>query len=100
VVLRPGWWEEYDASQGETTPASESALLGAQSDVPEVAGDVADDAQDDGLPGESDLVDEEDRMRCIALALELWGPAEYPFVGELTEVPNRTAGPAIAVTFA
>ena len=24
-------------------------------------------------------MDETDRMRCIALALELWGPSEYPF---------------------
>ncbi len=72
VVLRPGWWEEHES--GGTPEASESE--------------------------ESDLVDEVDRMRCIALGLELWGPAEYPFTAELEDVPNKDAGPALALAFA
>jgi hypothetical protein len=49
---------------------------------------------------EIDLVDERDRMRCIALALELWGPSEYPFTGELDALSNKLVGPAIAVAYA
>jgi hypothetical protein len=71
VVLRPGWWEERDAA---------------------ASGQPADGAEDD-------LVDEVDRMRCIALAFELWGPDEYPFAADPGEVPNRVAGPAVALAF-
>ena len=46
-----------------------------------------------------DLVDEADRMRCIGLAFELWGPDDYPFAADPEEVPNRVAGPAIALAF-
>jgi hypothetical protein len=77
IVLRPGWWEEYDAEQ-----TSESG--GPPADIAEA---------------EADLVDELDRMRCIALALELWGPTEYPFAGDLDELPNKSVGPAIALAF-
>ena len=48
---------------------------------------------------EDDLVDEEDRMRCMGLALELWSPTEYPFAQEPEDVPNAVAGPAIALAF-
>ncbi|HEY7832623.1 MAG TPA: hypothetical protein VIG30_03555, partial [Ktedonobacterales bacterium] len=58
VVLRPGWWEERDATPDDG--------------VPDAAGEDTE---------EIDLVDERDRMRCIALALELWGPSDYPFTG-------------------
>jgi hypothetical protein len=40
-----------------------------------------------------------DRMRCIALALELWGPTEYPFGQELEEIPNKAIGPGIILAF-
>lgn len=72
IVLRPGWWQEH-TSDAPPNP------------------DVAD--------AEDDLVDEVDRMRCIALALELWGPAEYPFSGDLEDIPNAVAGPAIALAY-
>lgn len=72
VVLRPGWWEEHDA--------------------PEAAA-VSDDTD------EVEVVDELDRLRCIALALELWGPTEYPFSGELDAALNKQVGPAIALAY-
>lgn len=71
VVLRPGWWEDASEHEGND-----------------------EDAED------ADLVDETDRMRCIALALELWGPAEYPFAGELEALANQQMGPAIAIAYA
>jgi hypothetical protein len=70
VVLRPGWWEARDAQGNED---SEEA---------------------------TDQVDEADRMRCIGLALELWGPSEYPFAEEAEELSDRLIGPAIALAFA
>ena len=54
------------------------------------------EAEDDD---EEDLVDEVDRMRCIALALELWGPTEYPFGQELEEIPDKVLGPGIILAF-
>ncbi|HEX9069696.1 MAG TPA: hypothetical protein VF807_13070, partial [Ktedonobacterales bacterium] len=48
---------------------------------------------------EGDIVDEADRLRCVGLALEVWGPQEYPFAGELEDVPARAASPAVALTF-
>ena len=79
VVLRPGWWEDFEATTGYAvnSPASSDAEEG----------------------DEEDLVDEVDRMRCIALALELWGPAEYPFGQELEEIPNKDVGPGIVLAF-
>lgn len=74
IVLVPGWWEEQ-AGSGAT------------------AGAVGDEE-------EEELVDEADRMRCIGLALELWTPDEYPFAQEPEDIPNKVAGPAIAVAFA
>ncbi len=53
-----------------------------------------------GTDAEGELVDEADRMRCIALALELWGPTDYPFAQDLAELPNQVVGPVIAVAFA
>jgi hypothetical protein len=84
IVLRPGWWEEYDADR--PVAADETAAS-------------ADGAGDED-EADADLVDELDRVRCIALALELWGPTEYPFAADLDEVPNNSVGPAIALAFA
>ncbi len=80
VVLHPGWWEERAVEPA--TPA--------ESAPPDAASEDEDE----------DLVDEADRMRCIGLALELWGPSEYPFAGELEEIPNQVAGPVVALAFA
>lgn len=82
VVLWPGWWEQHDAGSTQ--------------------GDADDEDADDGDAddGEEDVVDEADRMRCIGLALELWTPDEYPFAQEPEDIPNKVAGPAIAVAFA
>ena len=77
VVLRPGWWEDFEATTGYAPATS-----------PE--------GEDDDEEG---LVDEVDRMRCIALALELWGPTEYPFGQELEEIPNKDVGPGIILAF-
>ena len=94
VVLRPGWWEAHDA----TLPmrADEVAELTGITELdvapPEAVEEAVGEADDD-------LVDETDRMRCIALALELWGPSEYPFAQELEDIPNAQAGPAIALAF-
>jgi hypothetical protein len=72
VVLAPGWWEAHDA------------------------GGATSDAED----GDADeLVDELDRMRCIALALELWSSEEYPLTQELEDLPNKLIGPAIALAW-
>jgi hypothetical protein len=79
VVLRPGWWEEYD-TEGTQPPGVGSTAAG-------------DEAEEPGP------VDEQDRMRCIALALEVWGPREYPFAGPLEDLSNQTVGPAIALAF-
>ena len=72
IVLRPGWWEEHEA---------------------DLTGTITDDHDSD------DLVDESDRMRCIGLALELWGPHEYPFWQDADEIPDNIAGPALAMAF-
>ncbi|HET9110020.1 MAG TPA: hypothetical protein VFN78_04250 [Ktedonobacterales bacterium] len=74
VVLAPGWWETHDAG-------------GAA---------AAKDAQDED---EEELVDELDRMRCIALALELWSADDYPLTQELEDLPNKVIGPAIALAW-
>jgi hypothetical protein len=98
VVLRPGWWEEHASAEGYAGDAGGGN-----------AGDT-EGGRDAGSPmeqenGERDgereeLVDEADRMRCIGLALELWGPADYPFAQDPEEIPNRIAGPAVALAFA
>ncbi len=75
VVLSPGWWERHDA--GDTTPSP------AESD-----------------DEEEEMVDELDRMRCIALALELWSPDAYPLTEDLEDLPNKAIGPAIALAWA
>jgi len=75
VLLRPGWWEDHERG-----------------------GQAATDQED---PDEDeDLVDETDRMRCIGLALELWGASEYPFATELEDGPDRGRSPAVALAFA
>ena len=74
VVLRPGWWEERDA--------------GAPVD--------ADTPGESGESGEDEMVDELDRVRCLGLALELWATDDYPLAGDLEDVSNIVAGPAIA----
>lgn len=91
VVLQPGWWQDQ--------------ILAAAADSHDL--EVAVDTQ--GQPTrESDapqgeelalLVDEVDRMKCIGLALELYGPTEYPFSQDLEDIPNRLVGPAIALAF-
>ncbi len=96
VVLQPGWWEEYDrALDGDPLRAS------AESETGDLEGE--DSELGDGMAEEEEgyalLVDEMDRMRCIALALELWGPSEYPFAQDVEDIPNRLAGPAIAIAF-
>ena len=78
VVLAPGWWELHDA-EANTEPAPVSA--------------------EDGEEDEEDVVDEIDRMRCIALALELWSPDDYPLTQELEDLPNKLVGPAIALAW-
>lgn len=75
VVLMPGWWEDYTASTGEQSAAEENAAE------------------------EGEFVDERDRMRCIALALELWSPTEYPLTQDLDDIENRTVGPGIILAF-
>lgn len=74
VVLRPGWWEERDAGDSDATGAADES-------------------------GEVELVDEVDRARCIGLALELWATDDYPLAGDLEDVPNAVAGPAIALAW-
>jgi len=76
VVLAPGWWETHDAGE---TPASAVA--------------ERDDEDED------DLVDELDRMRCIALALELWSSEDYPLTQELEDLTNKLIGPTIALAW-
>lgn len=71
VVLRPGWWEERDTGKSGATDDSD----------------------------EGDLVDEVDRARCIGLALELWASDDYPLAGDLEDIPNAVAGPAIALAW-
>ena len=71
VVLAPGWWEEREGIAASPAGGDEDETL----------------------------VDEEDRMRCIGLALELWGPQEYPLAQEPEEIPDNVAGPAIAVAY-
>jgi hypothetical protein len=73
----------------------------AESETDDVEGE---DGEPEGETAEEEegyalLVDEMDRMRCIALALELWGPSEYPFAQDVEDIPNRLAGPAIAIAF-
>jgi hypothetical protein len=79
VVLCPGWWDAYDAAQR----AQDAGAV----EAPDVVAD-------------EEVVDEVDRARCIALALELWGPSEYPFTQELESLTNHAMGPAIALAFA
>ncbi len=71
VVLRPGWWEDHEREN-----------------------------QDDHEASDEELVDETDRMRCVGLALELWGASEYPFAGELEDGPDKGRSPAVALAFA
>jgi hypothetical protein len=77
IVLTPGWWEDYSASTGvigDARPPEESA-------------------------DDSDIVDERDRMRCMALALEVWSPTEYPLTQDLDDLENKTVGPGIILAF-
>jgi hypothetical protein len=76
IVLAPGWWDDYVESTGEANPADQ-------------------EAQRD----EDELVDERDRMRCIALALELWSPTDYPLTQDLDDLANRAVGPGIILAF-
>lgn len=69
VELAPGWWERHDAGK--------------------------DDENDE----DEELVDEVDRMRCIAIAMELWATDEYPLTEELEDLSNKIVGPAIALAW-
>ena len=125
VVLAPGWWEAHDAEMatgdaaGATTGQATDAQATSAEDVADAAeaatdeddnvrsainddaDDVSRDAGDTDDEGEEEeVVDEVDRMRCIALALELWGPDDYPFAQELEDIPNKLVGPAILLGFA
>ncbi|HEY7020499.1 MAG TPA: hypothetical protein VH349_05240 [Ktedonobacterales bacterium] len=75
IVLRPGWWEDHERENQDDHEASDEDL-------------------------DEDLVDETDRMRCIGLALELWGASEYPFADELEDGPDKGRSPAVALAFA
>lgn len=96
VVLLPGWWEDYVSSTGYADVPEPGTQAQTQTGVP--YGTAEDEGGDEGEAEE--MVDERDRMRCIALALELWGPAEYPLSGDLEDVPNKLIGPGIALAFA
>jgi hypothetical protein len=82
VVLQPGWWQDHNLEAAGDT-------------------DVQPDVEPDDEQGEelALLVDEVDRMKCIGLALELYGPTEYPFSQDLEDISNRLVGPAIALAF-
>lgn len=82
VVLRPGWWEERDASNA---PAASTAAVAAST-----GGDESE---------EEEIVDEVDRMRCIGLALELWAPDDYPLARDPEDIPNAVAGPAVVLAY-
>jgi hypothetical protein len=91
VVLQPGWWQDQILAA-----AADSHDLEAAADT-----EVQHDMEPDAPQGEdlTLLVDEVDRMKCIGLALELYGPTEYPFSQDLEDIPNRLVGPAIALAF-
>ncbi|HZC04796.1 MAG TPA: hypothetical protein VE338_04075 [Ktedonobacterales bacterium] len=80
VVLTPGWWETHDAGGDADADVSEPTAVDAEE-------------------GDEDLVDELDRMRCIALALELWSADDYPLTQDLEDLPNKVIGPAIALAW-
>ncbi|PWT78293.1 MAG: hypothetical protein C5B60_01400 [Chloroflexi bacterium] len=92
VVLQPGWWQDQ--------------ILAATDDQDHDLEPVGDTEGQQGVEPDDQrgeelalLVDEVDRMRCIGLALELYGPTEYPFSQDLEDIPNRLVGPAIALAF-
>lgn len=84
VVLAPGWWERHDAG------ADTTEVMARDPQDPQGERDEGDADEDE------ELVDELDRMRCIALALELWSSDDYPLTQELEDLPNKLIGPAIA----
>jgi hypothetical protein len=103
IVLRPGWWEDYDAGRIAVGPLD--AGPARHGGAPEVrpdndAGEERWARGDDDAADEEERVDEVDRMRCLALALEVWSPSEYPFSQELEALPNAVVGPVIALAFA
>jgi hypothetical protein len=91
VVLQPGWWQDQ--------------ILPAPADLHDLEAAIGIDVQHAMEPDTSQgdelalLVDEVDRMKCIGLALELYGPTEYPFSQDLEDIPDRLVGPAIALAF-
>jgi len=96
VVLAPGWWEE-------TTPSDTLSFRGEEGMETAAEGSNADGSNADGSNAEGSnaeaLVDELDRMRCIGLALELWGPDDYPLAQEPQEIADTVAGPAVVLAF-
>ena len=91
VVLQPGWWEEQAAAAECAAPPIEANRRPTDDDESSAESDE---------DGDATIVDERDRMRCIALALELWGPTEYPLALELEDIPNVLIGPATVLAFA
>ena len=85
VVLTPGWWEDYVASTGEETDEETDGETGGEASRETTT--------------EDEMVDERDRMRCIALALELWSPIEYPLTQDTQDIPNKEVGPGIVLAF-
>ncbi|GEM_PF-915755 len=104
VVLAPGWWEQHDAEVAAQAAEGGSAPEdnGNSGQVAQSSVNVQDDQNDQegDQDDEEEEVDEVDRLRCIALALELWGPDDYPFAQELEDIPNKLVGPALFVGFA
>jgi hypothetical protein len=98
IVLRPGWWEDYDAGRVAVGP-----LQGRRSSAAHAEERTGEEAralgENDNAADEEERVDEVDRMRCLALALEVWGPSEYPFTQPLEALPNALVGPVIALAF-
>ena len=94
IVLQPGWWEERMTSQDDP----DLIVAANDANARHIRGQF--NVDDDIELDEIDVVDETDRMRCIALALELWGPTDYPFTQELEDIPNKLLGPALLLAFA
>jgi hypothetical protein len=92
VVLQPGWWQ--DQILAATEDQDHDLMPGGDTEGPQGVERDGEHGDDLAL-----LVDEADRMRCIGLALELYGPTEYPFSQDLEAIPNRLVGPAIALAF-
>lgn len=100
VVLAPGWWEE-SSPPNPKPPVGDPISVRGEGEAEQRAMSEEGAAAEERAAGEEEaLVDEVDRMRCIGLALELWGPDDYPLAQEPEDIPDKVAGPAIALAFA